>query len=124
MREFQEKRKLKRLIYSHLSLIVILLVFLGLVRATWGVYEKSQLSMTRLAETEKEYNSLQMRKAELSVKVDSLETDVGIESAIREKFPVAKTGEQLVLIVDRSATNSSKDVPSSGFWNWLVDLFR
>ncbi|MFA6536284.1 MAG: hypothetical protein WC250_02675 [Candidatus Paceibacterota bacterium] len=124
MREFQERRKIKRLIYSQLTLVVLILFFLLLVKATWGVYEKNKLSANKLTETEKEYNSLQLRRSELGVKVNSLETESGVEAAIREKFPVAKAGEKVVFIVDQSATNSSSEAKSSGFWSWLVGLFK
>ena len=115
---------MKRMVYSQLTLVILLLIFLGLVKATWGVYEKNKLSRAKLTETGKEFNSLMLRKSELTIKVDSLETESGVEAAIREKFPVAKTGEKVVFLVDQTATNSSQGAKDTGFWSWFFGLFK
>jgi len=124
MKEFQERRKIKKFLYSWLSLVVMIVIFAFLSKAVWGVYEKEQLSLKRLSETEAQYKSLEKRRKELSEKVDLLQTPAGVEAAIRDKFPVVKDGEKLVVIVDSRTATSEQVLPEEGFWSWFMKVFR
>lgn len=53
-----------------------------------------------------ELEELNMRAAALESKVNHLESERGIENAIREQFDVAKEGEEVIVVVDESAKNA------------------
>ena len=99
MLEFYEKRKLKRLLYSKPSLVV--LVFLGVLLSipTWGAYQKVQATSEARLSVASELHLLRTREVELQAEIDRLATDRGIEEEIRRKYEVGRQGEQMIVIV-------------------------
>ena len=101
MREFQQKRKMRNMIYSPLSLFALLLLLAFFGKATWNVYQKYSSSMEKKDRTAAEYQAMQDRHNALVASVARLKTDEGVEQEIREKYRMAKDGEQLLIIVDQ-----------------------
>jgi len=124
MREFQERRKIKKMIYSYLTLFLLLLVFGILAKAVWGAYEKSSISSKRLNEVSKSYLDLENRKGDLTKEIDDLKTDFGLETALRGKFPVVREGEKTIVIIDGESASAVEAVKVSGFWGWFKGLFE
>lgn len=119
MLEFNKKKKLRKIIYSPLILIVLAIFFLILSRAVWGVYHKSKLSYQNLLRDQSELVKLAAREKSLAASLDYLKTEQGIESEIRTKFRAVKDDEKLAVIVE-----DEKPVPASttssekrGFWH-------
>lgn len=109
MREFQEKRKFKKIIYSpsfqfFFGLIVVFLVF-SAVKS----YKKSEINANKAKETRKEILALEKRNAELTADIASLESESGKESEIRKRFDVAKPGEKILIIVDKNSEDVKID---------------
>jgi cell division protein FtsB len=127
MLEFQEKRKIKRLIYSKLTLVVLIIIIALLLNAVWGVYQKQSLAKDNLNKTAAVFEGLQAREKMLSSEIESLKTEVGVEAEIREKYGLVKPGEEVIVVVDKE-TDSGSSTPastdSSGFWQDVLNLFR
>lgn len=129
MREFQEKRKLKKIIYSGWLLIILGIILLALIFSTVKVYKKSQISAQKSAEIKEEIAKLEKRNAELTAEAARLESESGKEGEIRKRFDVAKPGEKILVIVDKN----SEDVKINGadnktgffyrIWQWTKSLF-
>ncbi|MGB8816274.1 MAG: septum formation initiator family protein [Minisyncoccia bacterium] len=122
--DFQQKRKIKSVMYSKVTLFILLIIFIFLAKGAWGIYIKAQSSRNSLAETNKEYTDLETRENMLTGNIARLKTEEGIEAEIRSKYSVAKSGEVSIVIVDKDATNTTnKGGSGSGFWgsflNWL-----
>lgn len=118
MREFQNKKKIKRRIFSKITIIFLIVVLFFLVRATYRVYEKnveSEANLARvsasLAETEQRYDSLKKEN-------ERLNTNEGVEEEIRHKFQVSKEGEKVIVVVDDQAP-STTTAPEMTFWSKL-----
>lgn len=99
MDNLRDKQKVKRRLYSRTSRVVLFIVLVIFVRATWNIYVKQVESADNVVKAERERDALAAKQAELSAKVQDLETGEGQDQAIREKFGVAKEGETLVMIV-------------------------
>ena len=129
MREFQEKRKFKKIIYSGWLQIFLGVVLSALVFSTVKVYKKSQISAKRSGEIKEEMAKLEKRNAELAAEAARLESESGKEGEIRKRFDVAKPGEKILVIVDKN----SEDVKINGeniqtgffyrLWRWVERFF-
>jgi len=129
MREFQEKRKFKKIIYSGWLQIFLGIVLLALIFPTVKVYKKSRISADKAEEIKKEMAKLEKRNAELAAEAARLESESGREGEIRKRFDVAKPGEKILVIVDKT----SEDVKINGaennvgffsrIWRWTKNWF-
>lgn len=117
MREFQKKKKIRNWIYSPLSLLVLLILFIVIAKSLFGVYQKEKISAANLERERIELAKLVAREDNLASSLEYLKTDAGVESEIRGKFRAVKEGEQVAVIVDNEAATSSQTATSTrGFW--------
>ena len=108
MLDFYEKRKLRGILYSKVTVALIFL--LGIFFST-SVYERYKAEMTsaeKRASRAEELVKLQERASLLESQVNMLESERGKESEIREQFDVKKGNEQVVVIVDKDDEVQSK----------------
>lgn len=129
MKEFQEKRKLRKIIFSRYSLIVLLIILIILSISTAKVYLKSQRAVQKNQETIQKIQELEEKKRELEEKIAKLQTQSGMEEELMEKFSVKKQGEEVLNIIDKSPENDKIDLGTenhnifSKIWNWLKNIF-
>src|SRR3989338_526258 len=127
MLEFQEKKKLRNILYSKITLIAIFVILVFVARATFSVYYKQKVSGENLSKAREEITELEKREKMLNSEIDRLKTDKGTEEEIRKKFMVGKAGEEVIVIVDDNKTNKNgadaSDEKKSA-WVRFLDLFR
>ena len=129
MREFQEKRKFKKIVYSAWSQAILGIIFLALVFSAVKVYKKSRLSADKSEEIKKEMAGLEKRNGELAAEAARLESESGQEREIRKRFDVAKLGEKIIVIVDKIGedVNINGAENKGGFfsriWRWMKNWF-
>lgn len=131
MREIQPKPQKKPFPLARLrSLFVILVLFVAaviLIRGTWGVFQKERESRQNAAEVKTELQALLERKHVLEEETRKLNTQEGIEEAIREKFQVSKDGESVIVVVDKQemqeAVVEEKGVFSK-IWEGFAGVFK
>lgn len=117
MLDFQRKKKIRKILYSPIILVVLGIVFILLSSGVWGVYTKAQLSAQNLEREKLEFEKLAIRQKNLASSIDYLKTEQGVENEIRTKFRAIKEGEQVVVIVDNQvATTSETATTSRSFW--------
>ncbi len=124
MREFQDKKRLRKLLYSKLSVWALLIMILFFAHATWKVYQKSRASAAYTAQAEISLKKLKDRQNVLTSELSRLDTEEGVEEEIRAKYGVSKPGEEMVIIVDARAATSTKMQPEAGWWNKFKKLFK
>ncbi len=127
MLEFQEKKKLRKILYSKTMLVAVFAILFFIAKATLGVYYKQKASGANLAKAREEIAELKKREKTLNSEIDHLNTDSGVEEEIRKKFMVGKEGEQVIVIVDDAKASNTEKIDGgnkSGIWSRIVNLFR
>ncbi len=125
MQEFREKRRLRELLYSRPSLIILFILVLFAGRGVFHMYEKYAQAAVDKRGVESQVALLSAREDFLVSEVERLKTPTGIEQEIRQKFNVKKEGEQVAVIVEpKDATGgAAKTSGVSSVWSWVVDIF-
>jgi cell division protein FtsB len=85
MREFSQKRRIRRYMYSFPVLIFLLVILFFIIKGSFGVYQKYSFSKNELKKSESELMVLEEKKTNLSEQVAHLDTETGIEKEIRSK---------------------------------------
>jgi len=127
MREFQAKKKMRRVLYSTGSLLALLALIGLMTQATWHVYQKEEESKQNKIEAEKQLADLEARQSVLNNTINDLQTPEGQDQAIRDKFQVAKPGEQVVVIVSATTSVAASTSDASALqkiWNGVVGIFE
>ena len=126
MRRLQ-KRKLKQRLSSFWMIAALALVASLAVYKTFDVYQKYSESKKNVDGLSAEYQHLEIRKGELESRIFSLQSESGIEGEIREKFNVAKEGEEVLIIIDPKEENTAEVENKSDlslFWDKISSFFR
>jgi cell division protein FtsB len=117
MQEFQQKKKIRKVLYSPITLIILAVILLVLIKGVWSVYTKENVSSYNLEQEKNELAKLIDREKSLAASFEYLKTDQGIESEIRTKFRAVKDGEKIsVIIDDRGSTTQATTTEKNGFW--------
>lgn len=127
MLEFQEKKKLKSILYSKITLIVLFVILFFIARATLSIYYKQKISGENLAKVKEEVAELKKREEVLNSEIERLKTEKGTEEEMRKKFMVGKVGEQVIVIVDDDKINKDGIIDNSekkSFFSSFLNFFR
>lgn len=126
MRELQRKQKIKRVIYSIPSLIILLVVAFFLVRGATAVINKERESSARSKDLKEKMITLTAREQELKEGISRLQTEEGIKNEIKERFSVTQEGEYVAVIVDDRRVSSSTDGSAMPWYKrfWIVIMGR
>ena len=123
MLEFQERKKIRRILYSKWVFAALIVALFFMTRAALGVYEKYNDSGENLRVASDDLNSLENRQNTLQSEIGKLSTTRGMEEEIRDTFQVAKDGEQVAIIVQPTSSNPvvvpSEPEPWWKFWTWF-----
>ncbi|OGI85587.1 hypothetical protein A3A01_01900 [Candidatus Nomurabacteria bacterium RIFCSPLOWO2_01_FULL_39_17] len=125
MRNFQEKRTFRHILQSKPFLVflsVILLIFAWKIFGLWGRMQETAQNRKLL---EDKITALKQQKEKLSLDINTLKTDKGVEENIRDKFGLVKAGEGMIVIVnEKSPLEANINNESESFWGFLKNLFR
>ncbi len=124
MKSFQQKRGWRNILQSRP--VLVFLFFLLFIFA-WGVFGfmgKMRATSENRKIAENKVAQLQKQKANLQKEISSLNTEDGREESIRERFPVAKEGEEVIMIIEDKNKPEVKKEDSGGFFSFFVNLFK
>jgi cell division protein FtsB len=108
---------LRRLAFSPLAVLMLLFLAGAMGRSVWGVYGKSREAYGHRGTAQRQLDELQARAAFLETELAQLETDEGVEALIREKFPVVKPGEEVIVVTDEASSDSRPEhPPTQSLW--------
>ena len=124
MREFEQRKKVRQIIYSRLSLLLLGVLVLVFAKASVGAYQKYHLSDRAYQEVAREQSELSARKDRLESDIARLKTAEGVEADIRSKFGMVKAGEHMLVLVDRGSTSSQVVPTKATVFDALKSLFR
>jgi hypothetical protein len=100
MLDFRERTQLRRALYAKPTILLLLLAVLFVARSAWGMYEKSLLAEEKRNTATEELRKLHVYEQQLSADINALSTERGQESAIRDRFMVAREGEKIIVVTD------------------------
>ena len=90
-----------------------------------SVYGKEHATRMELDRLAKQQADIEARYNNISSEAARLQTDVGIETEIRQRFDVAKKGEGVIVVVDKELPAPE---PQKGFvrrvWDSVTGIFR
>ena len=125
MLEFQEKIKLKKLLYSKITLFILIIVTIFLLNAVWDVYKKQGITKANLVKTATSLGALQVREKTLSSEIQRLNTESGKEEEVRDKYGLVRPGEEVIVIVDKSNDKDAVATSTSeSFWGKIGNWFK
>jgi ribosome-interacting GTPase 1 len=82
--------------------------------------EKAQIAVSQANKTAAEYKLLEGRKTALKKDLEVLQTARGKDAAIREAFGVAKSGEEVIVVVPQPVATST---PEKTWWDTVLEWF-
>lgn len=126
MQEFNHKKAFHQIFYSKTIFVVGCFLALFFLYGVIGLIDKSEEVKKNKDMLLRERASLEEHQQQLEANLARLKTDQGVEEAIREKFPVVKEGEGMVVIVDQAPVVSDEKVPSTTekFVSFMKRLFN
>jgi len=124
MLEFESKRKFKKRLYSKFTFLALLVILFFVMHGAWGIFQKQRMVSNELEKTEETLDQFNERKNELEEKLERINSNVGKEELLRDKYSVAKEGEKAVFILDLNKEEKII-VEEEGFFKKLFsDLFN
>jgi len=124
MHDFQNKRLIKRRLYSIPALIVSVFIMVVFLKGAISVWNKHKQSEQNLAALEKSLFETREREKELEYAIEDLKTEQGVEREIRKKFSVVKPGEEMVVIVESRNSKQENSNDGSSWWQKTKDWFK
>jgi cell division protein FtsB len=126
MRDFKRRRGATHDTLNFLGLCAGVLLIMGFAgfsaRAAWGMYQKFAIASQGHAVAEGELAHLKVQYARVSAAVEDLSSERGVEGQVRERFGVARPGEEAIMIVREGTT--TPETPALPKDNIAVRLFR
>lgn len=102
MREFQERRFFRKIIFSKFAFIFLSIVLAFVFYSTVKIYLRSREAAFVNDILKKETEGMISKKNDLSAVISRLESAEGEEEEIRKRFPVQKPGEKSVIIIEEN----------------------
>ena len=122
------KRKIKQRVYSWPVVMLLVVVAFFFMTNTWDVYKKYSESRKNIAGLAESNQRALERQEELKKQIGYLQSERGLEEEIRQKFNVAKEGEQVIVIVDPKIEEEVDMQIEEGvlerWWSKVWDVFR
>lgn len=122
MLDFQQKRKLRAVLYSRVTLFILGVLVLVSLRAVWTAHSKLRESEDLRDNVSNRVSALVERDTELRNQINRLQTPQGVEAEIRSKLSVSKEGENVVVIVEDDSVIEEK-TDKRGFWSTFFGFF-
>lgn len=125
MREFQERQKIRRRLYSKTSIVIVLIILFFVAKGVLGLYQKEKASRLEVERLTNLKSEIEDRLKTVSKHNDQLATTQGLEAEIRNKFDVVKEGEGVIVIVDKELPPPPEEKKSflKKFWGGVKGVF-
>lgn len=124
MLPFQERKKIRKFLYSKVTLFILFVLVSFLAQKGWVIHKKAEIARAERIEAKKDLEDLQNRIQTLEASLAQLRSDKGIEQELRQKFTVARPGEEVVVVVDAGDKKSkNSEGEKEGFFQGIVSFF-
>lgn len=132
MFDFHEKRKIRSFLYSKFVIGGLFLIAVFVSFSAYDRYTIAKEMKIKLEDRRVQLEEVKNRAQVLETKVEYFENDRGIEEELRNRFDVAKEGEQVVVLIDakeepevqENKASPEDTQPREEEKNWFRDFFR
>ncbi len=128
MEDFQRIKKIRKRIYSRTTFLVLCIITILIVKGTLGVIKKQRESEDDLLRARLYLKSLEKREAELSSSMSYLKTSQGLEREVRDKFSVARDGEEVILVIEEEGGEDGVKSDDRSIFikisDWISQFFK
>lgn len=114
MFDFYENRKIRSILYSKVVVGILLLGTALLATSVYDRYTVASDMQEKLDSRRTALGELEQRAEMLKTKVEYLENDRGVEEELRNRFDVAREGEQVVVLIDSLPEKNTTQEASNG----------
>jgi hypothetical protein len=112
---------------SNIVLVGLVFIVALLGNATWNVYRTYAEARMREMRAREDLAVLIARAASLESDINRLNTDMGREEELRERFGVGRPGEQMIVVtnpeIDVKSAPISRDSWVSSWWKGLFKKY-
>lgn len=109
MKELAKKQRLRKILYSVPILLVLIVPTFFLAKGALGILTKERENSRKVEELKLLTGELNERQNSLRNSITGLQTEEGIESEIRSRFNVAKSGELVAIIIENELPATSTE---------------
>lgn len=125
MKSFQKNSRVSDVMQSKTSLVVLGIIILAFTFSMFSFVNKMIETSKNKKIVQDKIAELQKSKEKLNSDIGKLKTEKGIDENIREKFGLAKEGENMILVVDDQTKKEAEQKPeSASFWSFFKNLFK
>jgi len=125
MKSFQKRRRLRYIIQSKPFLIFLGVFIFVFIFSVFDFMNKMEKAIKNRKIIEDKIIELEKSKEKLNSDIVKLKTEEGIEENIRDKFGLAKEGENMILIIDdKNLSEVEENINSKGFFSFLKNWFK
>ena len=110
MLDFRERSKMRRIVYAKPTILLLALITIVTARGALGMYQKSREAILKRDKAATELRALESRQRELNEDIARLGSPHGQEEEIRDRFMVAKEGENVIIVADPEGTKTTHTV--------------
>lgn len=123
MKEFQEKKKIKKFTKSKLFLAVLLFFTFLLVSSAYDLFYKRERVIFLRDSAKNELSKLEEKNEALREKTEALKTPYGVEKVVREKYDAVAPGEEVIVVLDKQVEEQPIIIPKSS-WEKFLDFLH
>lgn len=120
MKKIGQRDRAVQLVWKRLAWVALLVLVVILGRAAWDMYMRWKEATKYQERATAELSGILERETELRKDIASLKDGHGVETALRDRFGLAKEGEGVIVIVDEEVVENAAE--SSSWWarwfNW------
>lgn len=117
-----ERMLIKGLLWVIIVLVGAFAVFMA--GSVWEVRNKERLAWQERVKAEERLRDVTERYSALSESVERFATERGLEEEFRKRFPVAKEGEEVIVLVDApEASAGSRPSEPDDWWKRIKNWF-
>jgi cell division protein FtsB len=128
MQRFEKRKKLHQYLYNRVAVTILALLVVFLALSVFSVFQKRQEAYRNAMIAQNEVTKLRESELKTQESIDKLDTQAGVEEAIRNKYRAAKEGEGLIVIADPNKQTLSIEAqlapPQKSFWQRIIGFFK
>ncbi len=107
MNIFDNKRRFRKVAYSKIVSVCLIVVCAMLVNGLFNIYGKARESLDRKNFSAQSLLKLHNREEKLRREIERLDTRVGLEEELRSRYSFSKEGERVIVIIDENNTSET-----------------